>query len=65
MTEEQIERIMVREGWWELEEWRELKELITIMEKESDDNLASEIASARYKKKKIEEKVCFYHRDVK
>ena len=70
VSDERYEEIMKRDGWEELEEWRELKELQPILEgkifkaKEQLNKLMVENGSVNYRKRKIEEKVYLENKDV-
>jgi len=70
VSDERYEEIMKRDGWEELEEWRELRELQPILEdkiratKEQLNKLMLEYGSVNHRKRKIEEKVYSENKDV-
>lgn len=70
VSDEQYEEIMKRDGWEELEEWRELRKLQPILEekigatKEQLNKLMLENGSVHHRKRKIEEKVYLDNKDV-
>lgn len=70
VSDERYEEIMKRDGWEELEEWRELRELQPILEekifkaKEQLNKLMVENGSVNHRKRKIEERVYLENKDV-
>ena len=70
VSDKQYETIMVRDGHPQLEEWRELKELIPILDskivvaKQELERVMLEAGHAKHKKMKIEEKVYLANKDV-